>query len=137
MSATVDVQTKQAKNIVTVPIQSVTTRSDSSALEAKGMKKSDEEDGDIVIKDEKDKSDEDVKELIQIEECVFVYSEGKAKMVKVKTGIQDNNYIQIVSGLNAGDEIISGPYSAVSKQLKDGMEVIKVDKSELFNANKK
>jgi HlyD family secretion protein len=137
MSATVDVQTKQAKNIVTVPIQSVTTRSDSSALEAKGMKKSDEEDGDIVIKDEKDKSDEDVKELIKIEECVFVYSEGKAKMVKVKTGIQDNNYIQIVSGLNAGDEIISGPYSAVSKQLKDGMEVIKVDKSELFNANKK
>jgi len=137
MSATVDVQTKQAKNIVTVPIQSVTTRSDSSALEAKGMKKSDEEDGDIVIKDEKDKSDEDVKELIKIEECVFVYSEGKAKMVKVKTGIQDNNYIQIVSGINAGDEIISGPYSAVSKQLKDGMEVIKVDKSELFNANKK
>jgi HlyD family secretion protein len=137
MSATVDVQTKQAKNIVTVPIQSVTTRSDSSALEAKGMKKSDEEDGDIVIKDEKDKSDEDVKELIKIEECVFVYSEGKAKMVKVKTGIQDNNYIQIVSGINAGDEIISGPYSAVSKQLKDGMEVMKVDKSELFNANKK
>lgn len=137
MSATVDVQTKQAKNIVTVPIQSVTTRSDSSALEGKGMKKSDEEDGDIVIKDEKDKSDEDVKELIKIEECVFVYSEGKAKMVKVKTGIQDNNYIQIVSGINAGDEIISGPYSAVSKQLKDGMEVMKVDKSELFNANKK
>jgi len=137
MSATVDVQTKQAKNIVTVPIQSVTTRSDSSALEAKGMKKSDEEDGDIVIKDEKDKSDEDVKELIKIEECVFVYAEGKAKMVKVKTGIQDNNYIQIVSGINAGDEIISGPYSAVSKQLKDGMEVMKVDKSELFNANKK
>lgn len=137
MSATVDVQTKQAKNIVTVPIQSVTTRSDSSALEGKGMKKSDEEDGEIVIKDEKDKSDEDVKELIKIEECVFVYAEGKAKMVKVKTGIQDNNYIQIVSGINAGDEIISGPYSAVSKQLKDAMEVTKVDKSELFNANKK
>jgi HlyD family secretion protein len=137
MSATVDVQTKQAKNIVTVPIQSVTTRSDSSALEGKGMKKSDEEAGDIVIKDEKDKSDEDVKELIKIEECVFVYAEGKAKMVKVKTGIQDNNYIQIVSGINAGDEIISGPYSAVSKQLKDAMEVTKVDKSELFNANKK
>jgi HlyD family secretion protein len=137
MSATVDVQTKQAKSIVTVPIQSVTTRSDSSALEGKGMKKSDEEDGEIVIKDEKDKSDEDVKELIKIEECVFVYSEGKAKMVKVKTGIQDNNYIQIVSGINAGDEIISGPYSAVSKQLKDAMEVTKVDKSELFNANKK
>ncbi|MBK7183838.1 MAG: efflux RND transporter periplasmic adaptor subunit [Bacteroidetes bacterium] len=137
MSATVDVQTKQAKSIVTVPIQSVTTRSDSSALEGKGMKKSDEEDGEIVIKDEKDKSDEDVKELIKIEECVFVYSDGKAKMVKVKTGIQDNNYIQIISGINAGDEIISGPYSAVSKQLKDAMEVTKVDKSELFNANKK
>ncbi|MBL7888156.1 MAG: efflux RND transporter periplasmic adaptor subunit [Bacteroidia bacterium] len=137
MSATVDIQTKQAKNVVTVPIQAVTTRSDSSAFEKKGMKEGGEEEGEIVVKDEKDKSGEEKKEEIKIEECVFVYAEGKAKMVKVKTGIQDNNFIQIVSGLNDGDEIISGPYSAVSKQLKDGMEVNKVDKSELFNANKK
>ncbi len=137
MSATVDIQTKQAKNVVTVPIQAVTTRSDSSAFEKQGMKEGGEEEGEIVVKDEKDKSGEETKEEIKIEECVFVYAEGKAKMVKVKTGIQDNNFIQIVSGLNDGDEIISGPYSAVSKQLKDAMEVNKVDKSELFNANKK
>lgn len=137
MSATVDIQTKQAKNVVTVPIQAVTTRSDSSAFEKKGMKEGGEKEGEIVVKDEKDKSGEETKEEIKIEECVFVYAKGKAKMVKVKTGIQDNNFIQIVSGLNDGDEIISGPYSAVSKQLKDAMEVNKVDKSELFNANKK
>jgi HlyD family secretion protein len=53
-------------------------------------------------------------------------------MVNVKTGIQDNTYIQILSGLKTGDEIITAPYSAVSKTLKDGDKVVKVDKKDLF-----
>ena len=78
--------------------------------------------------------------LIFIElECVFVYNaaEGKVKAVKVKTGIQDNNFIEIISGLKVGDEIVSAPYSAIAKELKDGDVVSKVDKSELFTITKK
>jgi HlyD family secretion protein len=141
MSATVDIQTKRANNVLTVPIQSVTTRADSSAFE--GMKKemnSEEgeegEDG-IVIKDEKNKSGEDTKAQVKIEECVFVMSEGKAKLVKVKTGIQDNNHIEITTGLKEGDQVISGPYSAIAKQLKEGTAIKEVDKSELFTVGKK
>jgi HlyD family secretion protein len=137
MSATVDVQTKEAKNIVTVPIQSVTTRSDSSAFK-KDMKDNGGGEDDIVIKNENDKSDKtNAKDAIKIEECVFVYADGKAKLVKVKTGIQDNNYIEIKEGIKEGEEVISGPYNAISKQLKDAMEVKKVDKGDLFNAPKK
>ena len=140
MSATVDVQTKKANNVLTVPIQAVTTRSDSSEFKKnnKKMDKGEENGPDgIVIKDEKNKSKDDSKETIKVEECVFLYVDGKAKLVKVKAGIQDNNYIEIKEGLKEGDEIISGPYGAVSKVLKEGSEVKKVDKAELFTAPKK
>jgi HlyD family secretion protein len=145
MSATVDIQTKKANNVLTVPIQSVTTRADSSALKGKGKhnkeekKGDDEEEGEdgIVIKDEKDKSEEEQKEQLKLEECVFIMNEGKAKLVKVKTGIQDNNYIEIKEGLKEGDQVVSGPYSAIAKQLKEGTAIKEVDKSELFNTGKK
>jgi HlyD family secretion protein len=136
MSATVDIQTKKVSNVVAVPIQAVTTRSDSTEYKAREVKKQPEGDG-VVARDDKEKTAEDLKELIKVEEVVFLYADGKAKLVKVKTGIQDNNYIEIQQGLKLGDEVISGPYSAVSKQLKDGMEVKKVDKTELFGAPKK
>ena len=68
----------------------------------------------------------------KIQECVFILSDGIAKKVDVKTGIQDNTYIQILTGLKEGDEIITAPYSAVSKLLKDGDKVKKVDKKDLF-----
>ncbi len=64
---------------------------------------------------------------------VFVLDkEGKVKKVPVKTDIQDLNYIEITSGLKQGDEVITGPYDVVSKTLKDGSRVKKVDKKELF-----
>jgi HlyD family secretion protein len=140
MSASVDIQTKTANNVLTVPIQSVTTRADSSELKGKGKKKENAEEGEegedgIVIKDEKNKP-ADTK-AVKIEECVFVMNEGKAKLVKVKTGIQDNNYIEIKQGLKEGDEVVSGPYSAIAKQLKDGTAIKKVEKNELFNGIKK
>lgn len=138
MSATVDIQTKRAFNVITVPIQAVTTRSDSSLT---SMKKSDdgEDEGEIVVKNEKEEAkkakDAAANEKKEIEECVFVLVDGKAKLVKVKTGIQDSDYIEIVSGVKDGEEIISGPYSAVSKILRDGKPVKKVDKSELFKVS--
>ena len=138
MSATVDVETKKMNNVISVPIQSVTTRSDSTLFkENEAATKGNEDNGDIVVKNEKDKT-ENKNETIKIEECVFVYTnEGKIKLVKVKSGIQDNNYIEITEGIKEGDEVISGPYSAISKELKDGTKVNKVDKSELFTITKK
>ena len=71
-----------------------------------------------------------------VKEYVFVYRLGKIKQVQVTTGIQDDTYIQVLTGVKAGDEIVSAPYSAISKTLKDNMMVEKVDKSKLFNSDK-
>lgn len=136
MSATVDIQTKRVNNVITVPIQAVTTRTDSSAYEMKKMEQGEEQEGGIIVKDEKNKDNDNYKGELKVEECVFVYADGIAKKVVVTTGIQDNNYIQIKSGVNEGDEIISAPYSAIAKQLKEGMKVTKVAKEELFNMKK-
>jgi HlyD family secretion protein len=68
-----------------------------------------------------------------LEVVVFVVDkDGKAKKVLVKTDIQDINYIEITSGVKAGDEVITGPYDIVSKTIKEGSKVKKVDKKELF-----
>lgn len=128
MSATVDIQTETAPNILTVPIQAVTTRADTTektmTSEMAEEKESEGEGDEIIV--EKSKKDDDLKEY------VFLYDNGKAKMAEVKTGIQDNMYIQITEGLNKDQEVIVGPYRAVSKKLKDGDEVKKVDKKDLF-----
>ncbi|HCN84080.1 MAG TPA: efflux RND transporter periplasmic adaptor subunit, partial [Sphingobacteriaceae bacterium] len=74
----------------------------------------------------KEKKNEPVKEY------VFVYSNGKVKQALVKTGIQDDTYIQILSGLKAGEEVVSRPFTAIAVTLKDSMAVEKVDKDKLF-----
>jgi HlyD family secretion protein len=132
MSASVDIQTKTVSGVISVPIQAVTTRTDSSGIKGKKQDEEEESEGDLVVKDEKEESKKDKMPEAKAEECVFILVDGKAKKVKVKTGIQDNNYIEILSGIKAGDEVISGPYGMVSKILKDGTKVEKVSKSELF-----
>ena len=64
----------------------------------------------------------------EIKEVVFVMSADTVKMVEVKTGIQDDENIQILSGLEEGEEVVSGPYSAISRKLKEGMQVRLEDK---------
>ncbi len=132
MSCTVEIQTETAENTITVPIQAVTTRIAKDSLEKindKNKIKKDDGDQQIEVVSVKKKSD-------QIQECVFLLSDGTAKKVNVKTGIQDNTFIQILSGLKVGDEIITAPYSAVSKILNNGDKVKKVDKKELFTTEK-
>jgi len=70
-----------------------------------------------------------------IKEYVFVYKAGKVKQVLVTTGIQDDAYIQILSGLKSGDEVVSAPFATIAKLLNDNMQVEKVDKSKLFVGN--
>jgi len=118
MSASVEIQTKTVKNVMAIPIEAVTTRTDSSESKTKYGKKA----------KKKDKEEEEETEF----ECVFVFQDEKACIRMVKTGIQDNKNIQVLSGLKQGDEVITGPYSAVSKKLKNKARVQKVDKDELF-----
>jgi HlyD family secretion protein len=132
MSASVEIQTMRASSIITVPIPGVTTRSADSTKTKEKFEG--EEDQEIVVKDEKEEKLNTKKE--EIKECVFLNRNGVAKMVYVTTGIQDNDYIEIKSGVNAGDEIISGPYGAVSKILKDGKKIKVVDKDKLFSDKK-
>lgn len=123
MSTTVDIQTETEQNVLTVPIQAVTTRSDSTgkSVTAKVNKDRNREEG-----------EDEEKVSTEINEYVFLYKDGKADMVAVEPGIQDNTYIQIISGLEEGQEIIVGPYRAISRTLKNGDEVEKVSKEKLF-----
>jgi HlyD family secretion protein len=118
MSATVEVQTERKQNVVTIPIQAVTTREDTStsAKEWKNLLNTEngEEDDEII-------------------ECIFVHDGGKAVLRTVKTGIQDTKYIEIVEGVEEGDEIISGPYDLVSRRINNGDKVEVVDKEDLFS----
>ena len=119
MSATVEIQTETEKNILSVPIQAVTTRAGTtgrikSAREKREDKKSNT--------DETDKT----------QEYVFVVDGETAKLTAVKTGVQDNMYIQILKGIEEGDQVIVAPYRAVSKGLKNGDAVTIVDKKKLF-----
>ena len=132
MSATVDIQTKTSPNVLTVPIQAVTTRTDTTNASVKQTSAGKEAKTTNATSSEK----EPKKKEAAFEEIVFLYKDGKAKMVKVKTGIQDNTYIEIVSGLKEKQEVISGPYRAVTKKLKDGDVVKKVDKKDLFTEEK-
>ncbi|MEO6132578.1 MAG: efflux RND transporter periplasmic adaptor subunit [Saprospiraceae bacterium] len=104
MSASVDINTNTERDVVTIPIQAVTTREkDIEKTDSATVKKSNVND--------------------EIDEVVFVYESDTARMVKVKTGIQDNEYIQVLDGLKAGEEIITGPYSIVSRKLKNGLRL--------------
>ncbi len=124
MSASVEIMTERVNNVLAVPIEAVTVRL-ASDLDTNAV----EED----VKKEKLSTIGKEEEI----EVVFIKVGEKASIRKVKTGIQDDKLIQILEGLKEGEELISGPYTAVSKLLKhnDGIEV--VSKEQLFEAKKK
>lgn len=108
MTATVDIITKRKENIVAVPISAVVVKDDTTSVKkdivAELEKKEQEQKGTAPKSDKK-------------YECVFVKVGDKAKLRVVKTGIQDDTNIEIISGLKPGEEIIIGPYTTVSKDL--------------------
>ena len=129
MNASADIKTKRRENVLAVPINSVTTRvigSDKTIADKKKdeeKKKKTEGNGDETVVVNSD----------ELEELVFVVQkDGKVKRVKVKTDIQDINYIEIKGGLAEGDEVVTGPFNAISKTLKDGTVVKVVPKDKLF-----
>lgn len=110
MSASVDIQTVKKSNILTVPIQAVTTREIPDSLRKENAKGVAEE----------------------IEEVVFVHDGEQVYKRNIKVGIQDESHIQIVDGLKKGEAIVTAPYRAISKKLEDEMKVEVVDKDDLY-----
>jgi HlyD family secretion protein len=133
MSASVDIQTRRVKNIIAVPIQAVTTRNSDSLDLGKN-----EDEFDRNVKVENENEEKEKKKLEEkTKEYVFVTEKnGEAKQVEVVTGIQDNDYIEIASGITKGQEVICGPYSAVSKTLKDKSKVKLIKKEDLYKTEK-
>jgi len=124
MSASIDITTEVREDVVCVPIQAVTTRD-------KKDKDKNEDDDESEESDDSEEEEEDSKsEDDEVLEVLFLSEAGKARMIEVKTGIQDDDYIEVLSDITLGTEVISGPFSAVSKKLKDDKDIhIKEDKS--------
>lgn len=123
MSATVDILTETHENVISVPIAAVATRTKANAQETPQTKTNNQDDEPTLKRDEK-------------QEVVFVVKEGRARQTPVKTGIQDNSNIEILEGLNVGDEVVTAPYNAISRILKDSMMVKVVSEEELFKGKK-
>ena len=117
MTATVDIITQTKSNVLSVPISSVVIKSDTAAVkEIKVVDLNEEQKGAAPKSDKKF-------------ECVFVKVGDKAKIRIIKTGIQDDANIEVLTGLKKGDVVITGPYSTVTKDLNSGDKVaVKTDK---------
>ena len=130
MTASVDIITDRKSGVLGVPLAAVTTRSDSAKAKAgaeasrNGGGGSGRGNGTATAVNNTSAPKADIQEV------VFVIREGKAVMTPVKTGISDFQSIEVLSGVKAGDQIVSGPFRAVAKTLKDGSRVeIKTEKS--------
>lgn len=117
MSASADIQTQTAVDVLSVPIQAVTTRADAQPTDT--LSNNDNESPFVMSR--------------RIQEFVFVLQEDNTvKLSPVESGVQDSNHIEILSGLSEGDKVVTGPFRAVSRSLNDGDHVITVERSELF-----
>jgi HlyD family secretion protein len=112
MTATVDIITTRKENIIGVPISSVVIKSDTTATSK------------IVVEDSKESETQIAPKSDKKFECVFVKVGDKAKIRIIKTGIQDDTNIEVISGLKKGDVVIIGPYTTVTKELNSGDKIV-------------
>jgi HlyD family secretion protein len=129
MTASADIMTKTKQDVLTIAINAVTTREKGTDNVA-GAKKDEKKEAGIQEATKTGLSTD-------LDEVVFVLQpDGTVKKVKVKTDVQDINYIEVTEGLKVGDQVVAAPYNIVSKTLKDGMKVQVVEKDKLFEAPK-
>ncbi len=127
MTATVEIETQTKPDVLSIAIQAVTTRVDSTRLQTMNdptRPGAEDEGADQVSRDE-------------MMEVVFSADKGVVSQRKIKTGIQDKNFIEILSGISENETIVVAPYNAISKKLKDGDQVQVVPKDVLFRDPKK
>ncbi len=128
MSAAVDIKTNKVDNALSIPVQAVTTR-ETDAMDT--AVKGDDNDREIKIEDKAKPAEAKIKKA---QEVVFVIVGDTVALRTVTTGIQNNTHIQILSGLKAGDEVVTGPYSLVSRRMKSGE---KIDREKLKKEKEK
>ncbi len=118
MTASVDIVTDRKEGIITVPIAAVTTRNATQNTNKKGSKQK-------ATATQVKNTDAPAREENEIEEVVFVYNEETqtVEQRKVETGISDFENIEVTKGLKLGEQVVTGPFNLVSKQLKDGQKV--------------
>ncbi len=136
LSCTADIQTATVKDVVAVPMQSVTIRTGDSNLSPEEIEKqkakraaSDKGDNAAELTNERVAKAQEREERDKLAKVVFLKKGGKAEMAKVTTGIADDTYMEIKTGVQPGDEVISGSYSAISRKLKEGAKV-EIEKEE-------
>src|SRR5213596_4346288 len=130
LSCTAEIQTNQVKDVVAVPMQAVTIRTGDSNLSPEEIEKNKKK---LAQRDKGDNSAEFVdgraakaaqkEEREKLAKVVFLKKGSNAQMVKVTTGISDDTYMEIKSGVQPGDEVVAGSYSAISRKLKDGAKL--------------
>ena len=130
LSCTADIETNMVKDTVAVPMQAVTIRTGDSNLSPEEIEKKrlktaarDKGDNNADYVNERQEKALQKEEREKLSKVVFLKKGGKAQSVKVTTGISDDTYMEIKSGVQPGDEVISGSYSAISRKLKDGAKV--------------
>jgi HlyD family secretion protein len=130
MSASADIQTRTHTNVLSLPINAVAVREKNT--------------DNAVLSNSDDNADnkgDAARPVItgsgDLDEVVFLVQPGDTvRKVKVRTDIQDINYIEVLDGVKEGDEVVTGPYSVVSKTMKGGQRVKIVPKDKLFEAKK-
>jgi len=130
LSCTAEIHTNEVKDVVAVPMQAVTIRTGESNLSPEEIEKKKQK---VAQRDKGDNNAEFVNERAEkaaqkeerekISKVVFLKKGNRSQSVKVTTGISDDTYTEIKSGIQPGDEVISGSYSAISRKLKDGAKV--------------
>ncbi|HXA09931.1 MAG TPA: efflux RND transporter periplasmic adaptor subunit [Chthoniobacterales bacterium] len=137
LSCTAEIQTSMVKDVVAVPMQSVTIRTGDSNLSPEEIEQKkklaaakENADNNAQVENERLAKQEKKEEREKLRKVIFLKDGSKAKMVEVTTGIADDASVEIKSGVKPGDEVISGSYSAISRKLKDGAKVVmeKVEK---------
>jgi HlyD family secretion protein len=130
LSCTADIETNTVQDVVAVPLQSVTIRTGESDLSPEEIEKRkqkvaarDKGDNNADVTSDHQEKRAQKEEREKLSKVVFLKNGSKAHMVKVTTGIADDSYMEIKSGIKPGDEVISGTYSAISRKLKEGARV--------------
>ncbi len=119
MSMSADIQTETRENVLTVPIQSVTVRA------PKKEKAEEAKEGEAQLVASKKKKDED-----KLEEVIFVVKDGKTNTVPVKRGISDDSYVEVQANGIEGQDVVSGPFKAINRDLEVDSKVKIENKSE-------
>lgn len=130
MSANADIETKTVENVVSIPIQAVTVRSrtgsktvEELAADREKDAKAKQGDGAAVVQNEREQREREKADRDQLQRVVFLRDGDKVKQVVVETGIADTAMMEIKSGLKVGDEVVTGPFSTLTRNLKDGSNI--------------